>query len=47
MEHRGDQEAAEGDPSNPEKKRKRIKKSATVKKNLKNINIGKMELSST
>ena len=39
-----DQEAAEGDPSNPEKKRKRIKKSATVEKNLKNINIGKMEL---
>ena len=26
------------------KKRKRIKKSATVEKNLKNINIGKMEL---
>ena len=40
--------AAEGEEglNNQEgnKKRKRIKKSATVEKNLKNINIGKMEL---
>ena len=36
----------EGELNNQEgtKKRKRIKKSATVEKNLKNINIGKMEL---
>ena len=46
----GDEGAAgEGDEglNNQEgvnKKRKRIKKSATVEKNLKNINIGKMEL---
>jgi len=41
----GDGEA-EGDPSNPDapKKRKRIKKSSTIEKNMKNINIGKMEL---
>jgi len=40
-------EAVEGfDPENPDqvKKRKRIKKSATVEKNLKNINVSKMEL---
>jgi len=37
---------SQGDPDNPDapKKRKRIKKSATIEKNIKNINIGKMEL---
>merc|ERR1719394_1326 len=39
------EEATEGDPDNNDlvKKRKRIKKSATIEKNLKNINISKME----
>eukprot|EP00092_Neocalanus_flemingeri_P006979 GFUD01007533.1.p1 GENE.GFUD01007533.1~~GFUD01007533.1.p1 ORF type:complete len:751 (+),score=265.35 GFUD01007533.1:57-2309(+) len=36
----------EGDPNNPDqpKKKRRIKKSATVEKNLKNINVSKFEL---
>ena len=36
----------EGDPNNPDqpKKKRRLKKSSTVEKNLKNINVSKFEL---